>query len=192
MTGKYKAFGEAVMRGIQLALKGSDIELVVKDTPGRREPRRQGGGGARLRRRAPSPSSGPLLADDTRRAALVAEELQVPHRSPSPAREGITDIGPHVFRNMLTNSAQAEALADYATNVLGYKSFGVLYPNIPYGVELANDVLGRRCAAARRHDARRGELRPRPDDLHHRGARSWSAATTSRTAPTTSRSVAGR
>ena len=34
MTGKYKAFGETTMRGLQLALKGSDIELIVKDSQG--------------------------------------------------------------------------------------------------------------------------------------------------------------
>ena len=34
MTGKYKPLGEAVLRGMQLALKGSDIELVVKDSQG--------------------------------------------------------------------------------------------------------------------------------------------------------------
>jgi hypothetical protein len=39
---------------------------------------------------------------------------------------------------MLTQSAQANALAEYSTKVLGYKSFALLYPNTPYGEELAN------------------------------------------------------
>ncbi|MGQ0507774.1 MAG: penicillin-binding protein activator [Myxococcaceae bacterium] len=137
MSGKYKQFGETVMRGIQLALKNSDIEVIVKDSQGDvnlagkavEELAFDDGAMAIL---------GPLLADDSKRAALVAEELQVPILTLSRA-EGITDIGPHVFRNMLTQSAQAKALADYATRVLGYKNFGVLYPNIAYGVELANE-----------------------------------------------------
>jgi hypothetical protein len=33
----------------------------------------------------------------------------------------------------------ADALAVYATKKLGYKHFAVLYPNIPYGVELTNE-----------------------------------------------------
>ncbi|MEN9798152.1 MAG: hypothetical protein RL653_1848 [Pseudomonadota bacterium] len=135
-TGKYKLFGEAVLRGAQLALKGSDVELVVKDSAG------DGQAAGRaveelVFQDGVVAAFGPLLADESRRAALVAEELQLPLVTMSRS-EGITGIGPHVFRNMLTNSAQAEALAEYATKVLGHKSFGVLYPNIPYGVELTN------------------------------------------------------
>jgi branched-chain amino acid transport system substrate-binding protein len=51
----------------------------------------------------------------------------------------VTDIGPFVFRNMLTYSAQTQALVDWASKVMGYKSFAVLYPNTPYGVEMTND-----------------------------------------------------
>ncbi|MBL8953183.1 MAG: ABC transporter substrate-binding protein [Myxococcaceae bacterium] len=137
MTGKYKALGEAVMRGAQLALKGSGVELVVKDSQGDinlagkmvEELTFEAGAIAII---------GPLLADDSRRAALVAEELQVPIVTMTRG-DGITDIGPHVFRNMVTSQQQAEALAEYATTELGFKTFGVLYPNIPFGVELAND-----------------------------------------------------
>jgi ABC-type branched-subunit amino acid transport system substrate-binding protein len=136
MTGKYKALGEAVVRGAQLALKGSSVELVVKDSQGDvnlagkmvEELAFESGAIAII---------GPLLADDSRRAALVAEELQVPIVTMTRS-EGVTQIGPHVFRNMVTNQQQAEALAEYATTELGFKTFGVLYPNIPFGVELAN------------------------------------------------------
>jgi branched-chain amino acid transport system substrate-binding protein len=136
MTGRYKPIGEAVLRGVQLALAGSDIELIVKDTQG--EVTLAGQAVEQLAfDEGAIAMLGPLLADDARRAALVAEELQVPLLTMS-RQEGITDIGPHIFRNMLTNSAQAEAIADYAVNVRGFKRFAVLYPNIPYGVELAN------------------------------------------------------
>jgi ABC-type branched-subunit amino acid transport system substrate-binding protein len=50
--------------------------------------------------------------------------------------EGLTQLGGYVFRNMLTNSAQARAVADYAQKKLGAKSFGVLQPDSPYGDEL--------------------------------------------------------
>jgi branched-chain amino acid transport system substrate-binding protein len=136
MTGRYKPIGEAVLRGVQLALAGSDIELIVKDTQGEVML-----AGQAVEQLAFDDGAiavlGPLLADDARRAALVAEELQVPLLTMT-RQEGITDIGPHIFRNMLTNSAQAEAIADYAVNVRGFKRFALLYPNIPYGVELAN------------------------------------------------------
>jgi branched-chain amino acid transport system substrate-binding protein len=137
MSGKYKALGDAVMRGINLALKGSDIEVVVKDSQGDVNL-----AGKMVEELAFDEGAiaiiGPLLADDSRRAAVVAEELQVPIVTLT-RTEGITTIGSNVFRNMVTNSQQAEALADYAMGTLGYKSFAVLYPNIPFGVELSNE-----------------------------------------------------
>jgi ABC-type branched-subunit amino acid transport system substrate-binding protein len=136
MTGRYQPIGEAVLRGIQLGLEGSNVELVVKDTQGDVNKT-----GQAMEQLAFDDGAiavlGPLLADDTKRAALVAEELQIPLLTMS-RQEGVTDLGSHVFRNMLTNSAQADAIVDYAMNVKGYKRFAVLYPNIPYGVELAD------------------------------------------------------
>lgn len=137
MTGKYKPLGEAVMRGLTLALAGSSVELVVKDSQG----------DVTLAGKAVEELAfddqvigivGPLLGDDAQRAALVAEELQVPILTLS-RQDGITDIGTYVFRNMLTNQAQADALADYATQSMNFSKFAVLYPNIPYGVELSNN-----------------------------------------------------
>ncbi|MFL5318389.1 MAG: ABC transporter substrate-binding protein [Myxococcaceae bacterium] len=137
VTGKYKPIGDAVLRGIQLAMQGSDIELVVKDTQGDVQL-----AGKALEELAFDDGAiaamGPLLADDSKRAALVAEELQIPLLTMT-RTEDITGIGPHVFRNMLTNSGQAEALAEYGTKKLGFKHFAVLYPDIPYGKELTNE-----------------------------------------------------
>ncbi|QDE88104.1 amino acid-binding protein [Myxococcus xanthus] len=136
MTGRYQPIGEAVLRGIQLGLEGSGVELVVKDTQGDVNKT-----GQAMEQLAFDDGAiavlGPLLADDSKRAALVAEELQVPLLTMS-RQDGITELGSYVFRNMLTNAAQAEAIADYAMNVKGYKRFALLYPNIPYGVELAD------------------------------------------------------
>jgi ABC-type branched-subunit amino acid transport system substrate-binding protein len=136
MSGKYKAVGEAVLRGMKLALSGSDIELVVKDTQGDVNVT-----GQAMEQLAFDEGAiavlGPITSDESRRAALVAEELQVPLLTLT-RQEDITDIGPYVFRNMLTNSAQARAIADFAMKQKGFKSFAMLYPNLPYGVELAN------------------------------------------------------
>lgn len=137
MTGKYQPYGEAALRGIKLALEGSDVELVVKDTQG----------DVNLAGKAVEDLVfdnqaiaviGPLLGDDSKRAALVAEELQIPLLTLTRA-ENITDIGPHVFRNMLTNSAQAQAVADYGVKVMGIKNWALLYPEVPFGEELANE-----------------------------------------------------
>jgi ABC-type branched-subunit amino acid transport system substrate-binding protein len=136
MTGRFKAFGEVALRGLKLALKGSDIELIVKDT--------QGDAAAtaiaveQLAFEAGVVAIvGPLLADDSRRAALLAEELQVPLLTMTRSEE-ITGYGEHVFRTMMTTSQQAEALAQYSVDVLGYKKFAILHPNTPFGVEMTN------------------------------------------------------
>jgi ABC-type branched-subunit amino acid transport system substrate-binding protein len=141
LSGQYKLIGEAVMRGIKLALQGSDIELVVKDSKG--EASQAGKAVEELTfDEGVIAILGPLWVDESKRAALVAEELQVPILTLT-RTENITEIGPHVFRNMLTDSAQAAALADYATKVLGYKSFAILYPNVSYGIDLANHFWDR-------------------------------------------------
>lgn len=136
MTGRYQPIGEAVMRGLQLALQGSDIELVVKDNQGDANTAGRGVEELAFDDQAIA-IVGPLLGDDSRRAALVAEELQVPILTLTRS-EGITDIGRFVFRDMLTTSAQAEALAHYGIDVMGFKSYALLYPAISYGVELSN------------------------------------------------------
>jgi len=150
LSGSYQAVGEAVLRGIRLAVAGSDVELVVKDTAG--DPMQA----ARVLEQMVLEDGviaavGGLLGDEAQRAALVAEGLGVPLITLSRS-EHITDIGPHVFRNMMTYADQANALADYATKELGYKSFAMLYPDIPYGTELANafwDALDERGAVVR-------------------------------------------
>ncbi|HEY8211262.1 MAG TPA: penicillin-binding protein activator [Myxococcaceae bacterium] len=136
LTGRFQQVGAVVKAMVDMAFEGSSVELIYKDTQG----------DVNLAGKAVEDLVfderviaiiGPMLGDDAKRAALVAEELQVPILTLS-RLDGLTDIGPHVFRNMLTNSAQAAALAEYGTKVMGWKQFGVLYPNVPYGVELAN------------------------------------------------------
>lgn len=141
LTGRYKAVSEVVLRGIQLALEGSDLELVVKDSEGDVDLAGRAVEDLVFDSQA-AVIIGPMLGDEARRVALVAEDLQVPNISLSLAPE-ITEIGPHVFRNMLTNDEQARALVEYATGTLGYDKFALLYPNIPYGVELANEFWDR-------------------------------------------------
>ncbi len=137
LTGKYQRLGEAVMRGIKLALKDSDVELVVKDTQG--DPARAAAAVEELVfEDGAAAAIGPLFGEDSRRAAVVAQDLGLPLLTLT-RNEDITEIGPFIFRNMLTYSAQGRALAAWAVDVMGYKSFAVLYPNTPYGVEMTSD-----------------------------------------------------
>src|ERR1019366_2020614 len=78
---------------------------------------------------------GPIGLAEGPAAAVRAQQLGIPMISLSRA-EGLTAIGPYIFRDMLTNSAQAHAVADYAMKKLGAHTFGVLQPDSNYGDEL--------------------------------------------------------
>lgn len=137
LSGTYQLVGQAVLAGIKLALEGSDIELVVKDTQGEVNQAAKAVEDLAFEDGAIA-IIGPLLADDSRAAARVADELNIPILTLTRA-ENITDIGPNVFRNFLTYSAQAQAIADYGTRVMSFKNWAILYPNVEFGNELAND-----------------------------------------------------
>ncbi len=151
LTGKFKGWGEAVLQGVSLAL-GDDpaYAIVVKDTRGEPD-------GAQSALAEMAAEGGPVAAlggvvnAEAPRAAVAAQQGALPFISLSRA-EDVTQAGPYVFRNMLTATAQAKALADYAIGRRGMKRFGLLWPQIPYGQELASafrdDV-----------DARGGEVR---------------------------------
>jgi ABC-type branched-subunit amino acid transport system substrate-binding protein len=137
LTGNYKRWGEAIRQGIELALgEGSGLRVVVRDTGG--EP---AGAAAAIEGLATEDGAivvlGGVTHAEAERAAATAEELQIPFVSLA-KQDGVTDAGPFVFQNMLTASAQAKALAGLAVQKRGMRRFALLYPTIPYGVELAN------------------------------------------------------
>lgn len=143
MSGKYQAFGEAALRGIGMALDleaglagKSGIQLLVKDSQGDPDVV------VRLMEQLVFEDHaiavlGPLLQHTSMSAAAKAEELGIPILALSRA-DGLTDMGPWIFRNAVTDKAQAEALVEYASGTLGAKRFGIFYPNHPYGIGMMN------------------------------------------------------
>jgi ABC-type branched-subunit amino acid transport system substrate-binding protein len=151
LSGNYKRWGEAILQGINLALgEGSPFRVVSRDTRGEPD-----GAAAAIEALALEEGAivivGGVTNAEADRSAATAEELQVPFLSLS-KQEGITDAGPFVFQNMLTASAQAKALVRFAMEKRGMRAFALLYPSIPYGVELANAFWDE-------VDARGGEIR---------------------------------
>ncbi|MEK7688864.1 MAG: penicillin-binding protein activator [Deltaproteobacteria bacterium] len=157
LSGKYATFGEQALKGILLAsgifetkgqegkgtrrqdnIQTANVEIIIKDT--RDDPIAsakavedlvKGGEGGVVG------IIGPLLTITSTDAAGKAQELKVPTIVLS-QKEGITNAGDYIFRNFLLPSEQAKAIALYAINKLDCKKFAVLYPNSPYGTELAN------------------------------------------------------
>lgn len=135
LSGKFKAWGEAIQQAAAMALEGSSLKVLVRDTRGEPDGAAKAMEALAIDEGAMAVIGGVANAE-AQRAATSAQELGLPFISLSKA-EGVTDAGPFIFRNMLTSSAQARALADFATRQ-GMRRFALLYPNIPYGQELAN------------------------------------------------------
>ncbi|MCL2314697.1 MAG: penicillin-binding protein activator [Proteobacteria bacterium] len=133
LSGRFRALGEDVRRGLELALKGSGLELVVLDNQG--DAVLTGQQVEQLVEAQAIAIIGPLLGDDSRRAAQVAESLQVPLLTLSRA-DNITLLGGYIFRNMLTAKAQVRALLEWSRHERGAKSAAVLFPGIPFGEEM--------------------------------------------------------
>jgi len=137
LSGNYKRWGEAILQGVGLALaEAPGVRLVVRDTRGEPD-----GAAAAIEALTLEEGAiailGGITNAEAERAAATAEELQVPFISLS-RLEGVTRAGPHVFQNMLTASAQAQALVELAMARRGMKRFAIMFPSVPYGVELAN------------------------------------------------------
>jgi branched-chain amino acid transport system substrate-binding protein len=169
LSGPYKRWGDAILQGVGLALEGSQIRLAVRDTRGEPD-----GSAAALQALALEEGAivvvGGVTNAEAERAAATAEELQLPFISLS-KQEGLTDAGPHVFQNMLTASAQARALAEFAMARRGMRRFAIMYPSVSYGVELANafwdevEARGGEIRAAETYAADRTTFTPLVKDM---------------------------
>ncbi len=160
LSGKFKNWGDAILAGVGLALaEAPGVRMVAKDTRGEPD-----GAAQALEELAAAEGAiavvGGVANAEAARAAAVAQDLEIPLLSLSKV-EGVTEAGPFVFRQMLTASAQAFALADFAFARRGMRRFAILYPDIPYGVELANAFWDE-------VDARGGEVRAAESYEHDR------------------------
>ena len=134
LTGKFKAWGEAILQGVALAIpEGGPVRVVAKDTRG--EPDGAAEAVAQLAAEGAVAIVGGVTNAEAQRAAAAAQQEGVPLLSLSKV-EGVTEGRPYVFRLMLTARAQAQALAELAVGRRGLKQAVILYPEIPYGTEL--------------------------------------------------------
>ncbi len=141
LSGRFKVFGERVKQVFDMAATEAaarsegKLKFLYKDTAG--DPiQTQKAMEELVYDEGVIAIIGPLMGDTSQAAAYQAEQLQVPLISLSP-REGLPEIGPNVFRSGMTATMQAEAIVGYAWEVLGKRSFGILYPMQPYGEDLA-------------------------------------------------------
>ena len=137
LSGRQKAWGEAILQGVALALGDeSPYRLSVIDTRGEAAGARAALEQLVLKEGAVAALGG-VAAAEAEVAARTAQEQGLPFISLSRVA-GVTSAGPFVFRTMLTAEAQARALAELTMARRGLRRFGLLWPQIPYGQELAH------------------------------------------------------
>lgn len=72
---------------------------------------------------------GPMLSGEMMAAGPIANQSKVVTLGTSTTAEGITDIGPYIFRNAVPESIAVPAAIKKAHEVLGFKTAAVLYSN---------------------------------------------------------------
>lgn len=150
LSGKTANVAQRTLRGIQLGLglngsPNSSFRLAVMDSQSNPEVARRA-----VERLVTEDNViaivGGLQSKTAAAEAAQAAEMGVPTISLS-LKPDVTELSPLVFRNSLTTEMQVRRLVRTAMDNLGYKRFGILYPNDPYGVDAANlfwdEVLAR-------------------------------------------------
>lgn len=134
LSGPYEAYGQQLLRGLQFALEGSEIRLVVRDAQG--DPLEAEAQVERLlyEDRVMAVVGG-VIHDEAQAVAAKADELGIPAISFSPTLTWL-ETSEWIFRAMLTNEAVAQALAEHVVVERGLSRVAILHPEIPYGVEM--------------------------------------------------------
>ena len=137
LTGPNAAYGTAIRAGLELALEevhakggvlgGRRINLVVEDSAGNKD---QAINAARklIGRDRVVAIIGPTLSNEMFAAGPVANERRVPIMGTSTTANGITDIGPYVFRTSLPE-ADVIPVTLKAAQARGVKTIALMYAN---------------------------------------------------------------
>ncbi len=140
LSGRNAAYGNQALDAVLLAAgvfnssKETPIRILIEDSQS--EPAVAGAAVGKLADAGVTCILGPLGSQEAVEAAKEAQRLKIPILTLT-QREGITEIGEYVFRNFLTAAMQVRTVVQYALTELGLRRFAVLYPDDPYGNEMA-------------------------------------------------------
>jgi branched-chain amino acid transport system substrate-binding protein len=143
LSGTHQPYGERVLQAIQLAIKDSDsqmknplISLVIQDSKGNPSDAEKAVEELVTKENAIA-ILGPLLSVDVDKAAQRAQQLKVPMITFS-QKEIQPGKNEFIFQNSILPSSQIQTLVTFALKKLELKTFGIFYPNSPYGVYFRN------------------------------------------------------
>ncbi len=142
-SGRHSQFGTEVYNGIKLALeKGKEtlgltsVGLIVIDSETDKGLLRFQLSDA-IAEYKPLAVIGPLFSKDLPLVAELAEKTETPFLTPTAALADVRRLGTYLFNTSTSFFQQANRLADYAVQYLGYTRFCILHPDTAYGQELA-------------------------------------------------------
>ncbi|MBA4423654.1 MAG: hypothetical protein C0390_11265 [Syntrophus sp. (in: bacteria)] len=141
LSGRNAAYGNRALDAVLLAAgvfnasKETQIRILIEDSQS--ESAVAGAAVGKLAAAGVTCILGPLGSQEAVEAAKEAQRLKIPILTLT-QREEITGIGDHVFRNFLTAAMQVRTVVHYAQAELGLRRFAVLYPDDPYGNEMAH------------------------------------------------------
>lgn len=140
LSGRNAAYGNRALDAVLLAAgvfnaaSETKIRVLIEDSQS--EAAVAGASVEKLARAGVTCILGPLGSQEALEAAKEAQRLKIPILTLT-QREGITEVGDHVFRNFLTGAMQVRTVVQYAQAALGLRRFAILYPDDPYGQEMA-------------------------------------------------------
>jgi len=136
LSGEYSIYGDALRRGIELALsKYRNAELVVFDSRG--DPVEAVRGVAELAQgHHVIAIIGPVFTRTAIPAAVKADYLGIPLISPTATDERIGSLGEYIFQLDNGLRHQAVQIANYAVQREGFTKFAIIYPEDGYGRSL--------------------------------------------------------
>ncbi len=137
LSGPNAAYGIAIRNGLELALAdvnakgvlgGSKIALTVEDSAGNKD---QAINAARklIGRDKVCAIIGPTLSNEMFAVGPVTNERKIPTIGTSTTANGITDIGPYIFRTSLPESDVVPVTMKKAVAKFGVKSIALMYAN---------------------------------------------------------------
>jgi ABC-type branched-subunit amino acid transport system substrate-binding protein len=131
LSGDLAGVGQKVRQGMELAVKGTSIDLVFRDTHNDPD-----AGAQAVRGLAQDPGLvailGPLTSAVAQAAAEAAQAARVPLIALS-QKPGLTQTGDQIFQAFITPRQQVRALLRYTLGNQGLKHYAVLYPDSAYG-----------------------------------------------------------
>ncbi|TWI63364.1 ABC-type branched-subunit amino acid transport system substrate-binding protein [Desulfobotulus alkaliphilus] len=135
LTGRFEPFGNQALRGVEMAMmlytqqeNALPVRILIEDT--RSDDDAASEAIRTLNDKKIMAAMGPLAASPE--SFQTAADLGLPLITLT-QQEGVTDIGPGIFRHFMTPAMQVRALVSHAMNRRNLFRFAILHPDDSYG-----------------------------------------------------------